>query len=250
MKTIATIGMLAFLAAAGSAIASDAVVEAPLGKAPNLYVYQPTGETAGDPALLPTLVPVVAYENTASPANVATSSTNLSTTWGDRVTTTGTGTVEEQAITVFNSASSNTGLLLTASVEVRYYNAATAALLGGYNGNVNFGAGLNPGFYSTVTWTGLSGLNINLTTTDVLVTQKISSFTGTTIRLGVASLTPVTVGSSGVEFYKNDPSAPPAGYYTFSGGAVPAQIGYRIALAPVPVPAEGKTWSAIKALYN
>ena len=177
----------------------------------------------------------VVYSNTSSAANAATSSSNLNTRWGDRLNMTGTGVLQDFSFTMFNSTSGgNTGSLLTAQVELRFYRQSDSSLIGGFSGNVNFGTGLNAGFFSTITFTNLAGLGIDLDTANIFVTQQRLSHTGATTRLGIASLSPVTIGTSPVDFYRDDPSAPPAGFYVFSGGAVPADLGYQVV---VPTPA-------------
>jgi len=177
----------------------------------------------------------IVYSNTGNPANAATSSSNLNTRWGDRLNMTGTGVLQDFSFTLFNSTSGgNTGSILTAQVELRFFRQSDSSYIGGFSGNVNFGAGLNPGFYSTITFTDLAGLGINLDTANIFVTQQRLSHTGASTRMGVASLAPINVGTSPVDFYRDDPSAPPAGFYVFSGGTVPGDLGYRVV---VPTPA-------------
>lgn len=172
------------------------------------------------------------YSNTASAPNFGVSSTDLNSTWGDRVTTTGTGgPVTSQQYTIFNSGSS-LGSLLTATVDLLYFNGATNTFINGFAGTINFGTGLAAGFFSIVTFTGLDGLNMNLPTTDIIMTQKVTAKTGLASRLGIASLNPVNIGSSGPEMYIDSTTIGPAGYYTFSNG--PAQPGYQIDLVPAP----------------
>lgn len=175
------------------------------------------------------------YSNIGSAANAATSSSNLTTRWGDRLNMTGSGVLQEFSLAVFNSTSGgNTGSILTYLVDVQFYRQSDSSLIGGFSGNINFGTGLNAGFFSTVTFTDLAGLGIDLDTADIFVTQQRLSHTGTSNRMGVASLSPITIGSSPVDFYRDDPSAPPAGFYVFSGGTVPADLAYQVV---VPAPA-------------
>lgn len=174
------------------------------------------------------------YSNTTSAANVATSSLNLNTRWGDTLNMVGTGVLDSFSLTVFNSASGNTGTILTYDVDIQFFRANDLSYIGGFTGTINFGAGLNAGFYSIATFTGLAGMGINLDTAGILATQARTAHTGDSIRMGVASLNPVTIGSSPDTFYKDDPSSPPAGFYTFSGGATPAQIGYQVVAIPAP----------------
>lgn len=220
---------LALVAIAGVASA-DVIVEENLQFAGNIItdVYGNTqSQTRG--------TNITIYSNTSSPANVATSSLNLNTRWGDTLNMVGTGVLDAFSLTVFNSASGNTGVINTYDVDVRFYRANDFSFIGGFIGQINFGInGLSAGFYSVVTFTGLAGLGVNLDTADVVATQARVAHTGGSIRMGVASLFPVTIGSSPVTFYKDDPSAPPAGFYVFSGGATPADLGYRVDVIPAP----------------
>ncbi len=165
------------------------------------------------------------FDNSAGGTLLAFSSTNLSNTWGDDFVSTGTGTVDEFSFAVFNSGSS-AGSLLTATVAIRFYDDTSATspfgplgLQGGFNGNVNFGAGLNAGFFSIVTFTGLSGLGINLLDTYNVVTQQVTAKTGTANRLGVVSANPIAIGSGFSDFYQN-PGSAGEGWYTSASGAV------------------------------
>jgi hypothetical protein len=191
------------------------------------------------------------YNNTnpPAPANFGFSSNSPGAQFGDRVLTTGTGILQENDFTIYNSSTS-VGPLLSASFNIGLYNAATNALLGSYvTGVVNFGAGLLPGQFSIITVTGLSGLNINVNTTDVLMVQQVVTKTGTADRLGIASLDPPTIGSSSNTMYVNAASVGPAGYYNIGNPPLNANPGYRINLAQ-PVPASSKTWGFIKGTYR
>jgi hypothetical protein len=173
------------------------------------------------------------------------SSTDLNAQWGDRVTTTGTGILQENDFTVYNPGTSG-GPLLTATYNIALFNGATSALLGSYNVGLNFGAGLNPGFFSTVTVTGLGGLNVNLNTTDIVMIQQSLARTGTATRLGIVSMDPPTIGSSTTQMYINATTVGPAGFYTVAGAPNP---GYRINVSQ-PVPTTPTSWGAIKAIYK
>lgn len=94
------------------------------------------------------------------------------------------------------------------------------------NVNVNFGAGLNPGFFSTINVSALDPLLINLNVTDILVLQRVVAKTGTASRLGIASKNPPTVGSS------------------------PANPIYQVGVSPPPVSTVCKSWSQLKKLYR
>lgn len=190
-----------------------------------------TGETSYS-----TRAGVTIYDSTLGGTVAATSSTNLNTIWGDEAIMTSTGILEEFSCAIFNSGSSASAMIST-TVNVGF-NAMSGgvpgASLGGFSGTITFSSPLTPGFYSLVTFTGLSGLAtpVNLSTNDVLIRQQLSSTVGST-RAGVVSATPVAVGSSPASFYKDDPSAPPAGFYTFAGGAA-GDIMYKVNTIPAP----------------
>lgn len=165
------------------------------------------------------------FDNSGGGTLGAFSSTNLTNTWGDDFVATGTGTVDEFSFAVFNSGSS-AGPLLTATAQVLFWDDtlavapfSPAGFQGGFNGNINFGAGLNPGFYSIVTFTGLSGLGINLLDTYNVFTQQITAKTGTANRLGVVSANPIAIGSGFSDFYQN-PGSAGEGWYTSASGPV------------------------------
>jgi hypothetical protein len=189
------------------------------------------------------------YDNTSAAGLYGVSSTDLASVWGDELFTAGTGLLSTHKFTVFNSGSS-AGTLLTAVVNVGFYDAGTSAYLGGYSTNVNFGAGLNVGFFSIVTVSNLDALNIVLNTTDVLVLQTVTSTTGAANRLGIASMGPQVVGASPTSMYINSATIGGGvpGFYTFANG--PADPGYYLAVNPPPVGTISKTWGSLKKLYH
>ena len=168
---------------------------------------------------------------------------DLGATMGDRVTTTASGVLEEFDFTVYN-AGTNSGALFTSTHNIEFYDGPSGIPLGGFNVNSSY-TGLNPGYYSIVSLTGLSALNLSLPT-DVIVTQQMTAHTGTTNKLGVVIFDPPTVGSSAPDFYVSA-SDIAAGWYTLSG--VNANLGYRINVTN-PVPARTSTWGSLKALYH
>lgn len=194
-------------------------------------------------------VTAIVYDNTTAPANFGVASTDLTATWGDRVLTTGTGILSSHKFTVYNS-SAGTGALLTATIAVSFYDAVTSLFIGGYNGSVNFGAGLNPGFFSTVTVTNLDPLVINLNVADLIVTQQIIASTGTATTLGIVSRNPPTVGSSPTSMYISAATIGGGvpGFYTFTNG--PANPGYQITVTVPTVGVESTTWSGVKGLFR
>jgi hypothetical protein len=188
------------------------------------------------------------YNNTnpLSTTLAAISSTDLNAQWGDRVTTTAAGILQENDFTVYNSGSS-AGPLFTSTFTIAFFDGVTSALLGGYNTSaVVFGAaGLPQNGYSIITVTGLGSLNLNLPT-DVIVRQNCGLRTGTASRLGVISANPPSIGSSGATMYINASTVGPAGFYTVTNVPNP---GYRINVS-APVPVAPTSWGSIKANYR
>jgi len=189
------------------------------------------------------------YNNTnpQSPANFGFVQTDLSTIMGDRVSTTGKGTLNENDFTVYNSSSS-AGPVLTAVYAIRFYDASSLSLLGGYNTSINFGGGLPPGFFAIITTTNLLPAAIVLNTQDVLVTQQIVSITGTASAVGIASLDPPNIGSSANTMFLSSGSIP-AGYYNIGNPPLNANPGYRINVDQ-STPAMPSTWGHVKSLYH
>jgi hypothetical protein len=162
------------------------------------------------------------------------------------VTAVGTGILDQNVFSIFNGL---TGPLLTATVNVSFYDAVTSTFLGGYNTNINFGAGLPVSNYLLVTVTNLSPLAINLNVTDIVVTQTMTAHTGTTTRCGIASLDPVTIGLSANTMYINSSTVGPAGFYNIGNPPLNANPGYRINVLQ-PVPTAPTTWGKVKSLYR
>lgn len=246
-RAIALLSIAAVLLFAGVAFASDVDSES-AQYAGHLYVDVQNGETVWvGPSEAPA-AGVDIYSNIASPALGAISSTSLTSVWGDHVGMTGLGILSQHDFTIYNSSSS-LGPLLTCNVALNFYNFTTSALIGGYTGSVNFGAGLGVGFYTIVSFINLETLSIPITfaTNDIVVTQNLTAKTGTGNRFGVVLLEPVTIGTSPSTMYINSPTIGAAGYYTVGTGN--ANPGHRInALAPVAT--EPTTWGKVKSLYR
>ena len=230
---------------AGAAMA-QAVAE-PVGSFAGWYVHDHITNTTSKQPNAPQAVPVVVYDNTASAASFGVSSTDLASTWGDELVTTNTGTLSGVVFSLFNSGSS-AGALLTANIQVDFFDANTATPLGSFTTNVNFGTGLPAGFFSLITVTSLDPLLIDLNTTDVIVTQKVLSKTGAANRLGIVSFNPVTVGSSLADMYIASATIGQPGWYTFGNG--PANPGWQVSVVTAPVPTEKSSWGAVKNLYR
>ena len=196
-----------------------------------------------------TAVLTTIYDCTSSTVNFGFSSTDLASQWGDECFTTGTGLLSTHKFTVFNAGSS-AGNLLTATVSVSFFDAVTSASLGSYSTSINFATGLPPGFFSTVTVTGLDPLLIVLNTTDIITIQQVTAHTGPANRLGIASFNPVLTGSSPGTMYINSSTVGPAGFYNIGNPPVPANPGYFMAVNPPPVSTHSNTWGGLKRLYH
>jgi len=178
-------------------------------------------------------------------------STDFTARWGDEVTTTGTGILDENDFTIFNAPpATSAGSLMTATFNIVFYDDANITILGGYTtGTIDFGTGLPAGFYATVTVTGLAALNINLNTTNIFLTQQVATHTGPASRVGVVLMSPpVLVGTGSPTVFIAASTIGPGAFYNVNG--VPqADPGYRIAIAQ-PVPTEAKTWGGVKGRYR
>jgi len=239
----AVLSLLALLLAPVAIANAEVIVGEPIqGFEGNKTINAVPSKPAPTPALNATV-----YDNTASAANFGVSSTDLASQWGDELFTTNTGILSTMVFTVFNTGSS-AGNLLTSTVAVSLFDANTSALLGSFNTNVNFGAGLPPGFYSLITVTNLDPLLINLNVTDIIVVQGVTAKTGPANRLGVVSANPPTVGASPNDMYISSTTIGPPGFYTFQNG--PANPAYQIQVALPPVGTHPTTWGRVKKLYR
>lgn len=246
LRAIALLTISAVLMFAGAVWAEDLVPEAAAFFG-NVQVDATNGTSTWETpqgAMLGTDV----YSNVLSAPNFGFSSTSLTAQWGDRVLMTGTGLLSEHVFSIFNAGTS-AGPLLTANVTVAFYDFNTSTFLGGYSTAVNFGAGLGIGFYSLVTVSALDPLLINLNVADILVIQTVTAKTGTANRLGIASLDPVTIGSSPNTMYINASTVGPAGFYNIGNPPQNANPAYRFNVMQ-PVPVQSTTWGAVKALYR
>jgi hypothetical protein len=162
----------------------------------------------------------VVYDNTTTLIG-GYSSTNLAFIWGDDTTLTAGGTLEDFTATIYNSSSS-AGPLLTATLLFGFYD-SSANYLGGFQGSVSWTSGLSPGYYSALSWTGLSGLSTPIVLpAGTTVYQTVTAMTGTATRLGIIAAYPPTVGSSAAGFYQN-------GTWTTTYG-----VYYKIGVIPEP----------------
>jgi hypothetical protein len=206
-----------------------------------------SGVERWDQGLPVTLSGLDVYSNVTSTTNFGISSTALAATWGDRLTTTSPGTLEEHTFSVYNPGTS-AGPVLSASFRVSFFDGPTGLPVGGYSTPpVTFGAGLLPGYYTFITVNSVNPLNINLSN-DIIVTQTVLGFTGTATRLGVVSLDPPSIGTSTPQMYIDAPPTGPPGFYTITGQH--ANPGYRVNVIPPPVSTHSTTWGRIKNLYK
>jgi hypothetical protein len=206
----------------------------------------PSGQVMFKPAPATLQAAGDVYNNLDSPLVWALSSTDLAATWGDRLITAGAGMLEESAFTIYNSSAS-AGPLLTLGVAINFYDGPTTTWIGGYNGTINFGAGLGPSYYAIITFTGLSVLGIDLTSTDIVMTQTRTTHTGGATRLGIVGMYPPTVGTSPDVLYINASTIGPAGWYSRGAGA--SDPGYRVNVTGT-TPATPSTWGRVKSLYR
>jgi len=188
------------------------------------------------------------YDNINATALFTVSSTDLLSTWGDQLLTTGVGLLSTHIFTLYNSSTS-AGPLLTATISINFFDGVTSAPLGGYSGSVNFGAGLPVNNYSVITASGLDPALINLTTTNIIVTQKVTAKTGTASRLGIVTFGPVLTGASPGTMYISSATIG-GGVPGFYNLGQPADPGYLVAVNPPPVGTLSKSWGALKKLYH
>jgi len=190
------------------------------------------------------------YDNTSATPQYGVSSTDLTSQWGDELLMTGTGLLSTHKFTLFNASSAGQNLL-TATVSIGFFDAVTAASLGGYSGTINFGAGLPPGTFSIITASGLDPLLIGLTTSDIIVIQRVTAKTGTATKLGIVVMGPVLIGSSPTDMFIASASfgGGVPGFFSFPTLG-PADPGHFIAVNPPPVGTTSKTWGALKKLYR
>src|SRR5262249_56879865 len=123
----------------GASAASIDAESAPPVFAGHAYYDLTTGTVSWENNPAP-LAAVDIYSNIASGPSFAISSTDLAATWGDEVTTTGTGTLDQTDFTVFNSGASGGGPLLTAAFTINLFDGPSTTFLGAFNTSViNFG---------------------------------------------------------------------------------------------------------------
>lgn len=169
------------------------------------------------------------YSNLSPPGvpSVVFGLLQLDPVYGDQLITVGTGTINELALTVYNSDAGNNLPIITMNVEVRVRRDDDNSLLGVFSADIDFGAGLGPGYYAIVTFTNLDSLPTPIVadTTAIRVEQQRISHTGGANRMGIACFDPIQIGSS--------PDT-----MLFNGGVLglpwPLNPGYRVRVIAVP----------------
>ncbi len=186
----------------------------------------------------------IIYDSTTGGTLGAFSSTDLGATFGDAITTVGTGVLSEFTLSVFNSATANTMPITAADVTVDFFagdETAIGASLGSFTGSFNLTSPLAPGTFTFITYTGLESLNIDLNVNDVVVTQQLSNIQGGSVRAGVISAVPVGVGSSfpGIYIEASTVNMGTPGFYNITSGGVPVDfdLGYQVSVVPEPASA-------------
>ena len=235
--------------ASGVATADSISSEIPQGFMGHVYLDVTTGAMTWEANPAP-LAAVDVYK-TGPTALGGLTSTDFTARWGDEVTTTDTGILDQNDFTVFNAPpATSAGALMTATFNLVFYDDATITPLGGYTtGTIDFGSGLPAGFYVLVTITGLAAFNIDLNTTNIFLTQQIATHTGPASRVGIVLMNPpVLVGTGSPTVFIAASTIGPAAFYNVNG--VPqADPGYRIAIAK-PVPTQIETWGGVKGRYR
>jgi hypothetical protein len=132
---------------------------------------------------------------------------------------------------------------------VDFYDGPTNTFIGGYIAHADFGAGMGTGYYAIVNVSDLEPWQIDLPA-DVLVVQRVISHTGAANRLGIASLDPVTAGSSpsSMHIFASTIGGGIPGYYLVMNGN--ANPGYQFGLAQHPAGTASRTWAQLKRLYR
>lgn len=158
--------------------------------------------------------------------------------FGDAITlSSGGGTLDFIAFTLFNSSSGgNTGSITKGLMNVFIYDNTIpydgttpinnpVVWSGQLQWDFTSGGGLPAGFYTIGYWTfGAAG---PVLPQNILITQQFGLTQGTSTRNGIVLFQDSPMGSSPNYVYLNS-SATPEGFYSFNGSAANSQIGYMI----------------------
>lgn len=162
----------------------------------------------------------------------AISSTDLTQSWGDNVNNALSGVMDEYTFSVFNSGS-GVGSLSKFNLAANFFNGNTLAFIGGFTTLVDFSASVLPvGFFTYVTFTGISSLGINLPVGATFVRNDFSGVVGAT-RIGTTLInTPAAgnplVGTSAAGFFIDASTVGAPGFYNVGTAPSNLQIEYKI----------------------
>ena len=208
--------------------------------------------STGDFGLAVVTEPTVVYSNlvdTAGDTLRAFTSTDLDATFGDALTLTDTGRLDELSFTIFNSTGggANTSPLtgFTATFDVfddadDTADPSTDTPVGSFSATFGpLGTPLTPGQFGIFTVTGIADAEIDIPDDNVVITQTLSNITGGTTRLGVVSVNPIDIGSAIDPLYidAEGVGTGPGFFNITSGGAAsPFFLGLEATLVPIPEP--------------
>jgi hypothetical protein len=236
MKMQILTAAVAVIAVSGTALADLSAESGPITFAGETRIHLGTGVTSES------LVPAVIYDNISAPAaaNSALSSTDLTSVWGDTLAMLDIGILDELSFTIFNSGTGNTAPITGGTVSIALFDALESTPIGSFSGSFTLTAPLATGFFSVVTFTGLSELAdpIVLETNEIILLQQFSAVTGGSTRMGIVSLNPVlpeTFSPPTVYIDSNTVNGGVAGFYNIGNPVVNFNAGYRlVTLVPEP----------------
>ncbi len=202
--------------------------------------------------------PTVVYETLSTAAQRGFTSGDANAYFGDSILLADTGRLDTFRFAAFNGGSSS-GPLTTATYEFLFFDNASftagdysTGLIGGFTGNIDFrdpsdplDTGLDPGFFSRRTFTGLSGLTtpIDLLTDTIVITQRLIASTGGADNFGVIDFAGPSIGAAATQLYidASTINAGTPGFYGINDGpgtpSTPFSVGYDVTVAPIPEPA-------------
>lgn len=163
---------------------------------------------------------------------------------GDYITPAAGGTLSDFTCTLYNpTTGGNTGNIDAGTLTVGFHNfdpntGLITSTIGGFSGTFDFtGDPLLAGYYTTLSYTGIESLAINLPSTDYLVTTQFDT-TGNSLRQGVIFGGAAAIGSSAYDAATGDwygsGSDMTAGSYYFSSGNI-NNLYLEVGVVPEPV---------------
>lgn len=162
------------------------------------YTINTQGQLVG----VPRSGDVIAYSNTASPANSGFANPDLTASYGDELTLAATGRLQQVSFAVFNAGTS-AAAMTGATVGLDFFRASDGSFMGGFSVDLSGLLGtapLDPGFFRGFTVPGLASEEIDIDTNEIIMLQTYSNVTGASV-IGVASRVPPTVGSAIPQLY-------------------------------------------------